>query len=76
MQKNLKKSLASFVKLSHKEHECSSWKERLHFSYGCFMVPRLSHGNVPERGQGREEMPFWLKESEKKNDDLLRLGFV
>lgn len=39
------------------------------------MVPRLSHGNVPERGRGRKEMPFWLKEREK-NDDVLMLIWV
>lgn len=45
------------------------------FLLWCFMVPWLSRGNVPERGQGRKEMPFWLKGREKK-DDLLSLGFV
>lgn len=43
-----------------------SYAELLHLSHGCFMVPWLSHGNMPERGQGRKEMPFWLKGREKK----------
>lgn len=64
-KKKKKKKAPSFPELFHKGPECS-YSEVLHFCRGCFMVPRLSHGNVPERGRWGEEMPFWIKETKKK----------